>query len=96
MAIAQNNARISISLSGLSHEIMTDHSERSPEIACQTLRRLALERVPPTPDRRTFITFSAGFTRLVAEESPDKAIDRPDRAMRAAKRAGKNRVFIAT
>ncbi|PKO57480.1 MAG: GGDEF domain-containing protein, partial [Betaproteobacteria bacterium HGW-Betaproteobacteria-19] len=41
------------------------------------------------------ITFSAGISRLSHDEDPMIAIDRADKAMYAAKRAGKNRVLNA-
>ncbi len=40
--------------------------------------------------RQTFITFSAGVTRVRAEDSLATAVSRADEAMYAAKRAGKN------
>lgn len=42
---------------------------------------------------RVLITFSAGVTQLVREESGSDAIKRADQAMYLAKRAGKNRVM---
>lgn len=45
--------------------------------------------------QKLLITFSAGIARLHADEDPQLAIDRADKAMYAAKRAGKNRVLIA-
>lgn len=42
---------------------------------------------------RVLITFSAGVAQMGANESPEEAIARTDRAMYLAKRAGKNRVM---
>ncbi len=44
---------------------------------------------------RLLITFSAGVSLLQTNEAPGEAIERADRAMYAAKRAGKNRVFLS-
>lgn len=44
---------------------------------------------------RLLITFSAGIARLGSDEDPLIAIDRADKAMYTAKRAGKNRVLNA-
>ncbi|WP_168224920.1 diguanylate cyclase [Azoarcus sp. DD4] len=45
--------------------------------------------------QKLLITFSAGIARLDHAEDPQIAIDRADKAMYAAKRAGKNRVLTA-
>lgn len=46
-------------------------------------------------EQKLLITFSAGITRLQTEEEAQLAIERADKAMYAAKRAGKNRVLTA-
>ncbi|MBL8447153.1 MAG: diguanylate cyclase [Zoogloeaceae bacterium] len=45
--------------------------------------------------RKILITFSAGVAQLEPEEDCQTALDRADKAMYSAKRAGKNRVFAA-
>lgn len=45
--------------------------------------------------RRTFITFSAGITQVIGDESLSAAIGRADEAMYRAKREGKNCVRLA-
>ena len=44
---------------------------------------------------KILITFSAGVAQLAPGETPEAAIERADRAMYLAKRAGKNRVLGA-
>ena len=44
---------------------------------------------------RTFITFSAGITQVIGDESLSAAIGRADEAMYRAKREGKNCVRLA-
>jgi len=46
-------------------------------------------------EQKLLITFSAGITRLQTQEEAQLAIERADKAMYAAKRAGKNRVLTA-
>jgi diguanylate cyclase len=57
------------------------------ELACRIFYAPNNERLP--------ITFSAGVTLLQPDEQPAIAIARADKAMYAAKRAGKNRVLVA-
>jgi len=66
--------------------------------ATATLTRLQREltkRYFLADNKRLLITFSAGVARLGTDEDPYAAIDRADKAMYAAKRAGKNRVLLA-
>lgn len=68
------------------------------DCANATLTRLQREltkRYFMANNQRLLITFSAGITRLIDGEEANIAIDRADRAMYAAKRAGKNRVLTA-
>jgi len=46
--------------------------------------------------REVFVTFSAGVTAFRSGEALDAALERSDRALYEAKRAGRNRVFVAT
>jgi diguanylate cyclase len=45
--------------------------------------------------QKILITFSAGVAQMHDNEDHHGAIERADKAMYAAKRAGKNRVFAA-
>jgi diguanylate cyclase len=72
--------------------------EAKPTASSAILTRLQREltrRYFLTGNQRLLITFSAGITQIAADEDPQQALDRADRAMYAAKRAGKNRVLIA-
>jgi diguanylate cyclase len=59
------------------------------------LQRELTRRFFLADNQRLLITFSAGIALLAVDEDPYVAIDRADKAMYAAKRAGKNRVFLA-
>jgi diguanylate cyclase len=74
--------------------LMPDTDENESTLAMERLQRALTKRFFLTNNQRILITFSAGIARLACDEPPGKAIDRADRAMYAAKRAGKNRVFI--
>lgn len=68
------------------------------ESAAEIVRRLQREltkRFFLTENQRLLITFSAGVGQIAPGEDPYAAIDRADKAMYAAKRAGKNRVMIS-
>jgi len=60
------------------------------------LQRELTKRFFLADNQRLLITFSAGIALLAADEDPYAAIDRADKAMYAAKRAGKNRVLLAS
>ena len=45
--------------------------------------------------REVFVTFSAGVTAFRSGEALDAALERSDRALYEAKRAGKNRTCVA-
>ena len=59
------------------------------------LQRSLTKRFFLTGNQRLLITFSGGLSRMLPDEPPGETIDRADRAMYAAKRAGKNRVLVA-
>lgn len=68
------------------------------EAGVETLARLQREltrRYFLADNKKILITFSAGVAQALPEEEAATTIDRADRAMYAAKRAGKNRVFAA-
>lgn len=59
------------------------------------LQRELTRRFFMADNNKVLITFSAGVAELGQDEDHLSAIDRADKAMYAAKRAGKNRVFAA-
>jgi diguanylate cyclase len=59
------------------------------------LQRALTQRFFMAGDTRLFITFSAGVAELGKDEAPMAAIQRADRGMYRAKRAGKNKVVMA-
>ncbi|MDR0702972.1 MAG: diguanylate cyclase [Azoarcus sp.] len=73
--------------------------DTAPEAANTILIRLQREltrRIFCAPgSERLLITFSAGIARILPGEQPEASIARADKAMYAAKRAGKNRVLLA-
>lgn len=59
------------------------------------LQRALTSHIFLAENSRVLITFSAGIARVPPESNAHDAIDRADKAMYAAKRAGKNRVLVA-
>ncbi len=59
------------------------------------LQRALTKRFFLARQQKLLITFSAGVVQMHADESPESAIDRADKAMYIAKRSGKNRVIAA-
>lgn len=59
------------------------------------LQRALTKRFFLARQQKLLITFSAGVVQMHADESPESAIDRADKAMYIAKRSGKNRVVAA-
>lgn len=71
-------------------------TETDDAIAVLTrLQRELTRRFFLANNNKVLITFSAGVAQLGEGESPQAGIERADKAMYAAKRAGKNRVFTA-
>lgn len=75
--------------------LLPDTDEQHALSAIGRLQRELTKRFFLAENRRLLITFSAGLALLGADEDPYRAIDRADKAMYAAKRAGKNRVLLA-
>ena len=75
--------------------VLPDTDVDSANATLTRLQRELTKRYFLANNQRLLITFSAGITRLKDDEEAAAAIDRADRAMYAAKRAGKNRVFTA-
>lgn len=69
-------------------------AEHSMAIVSRLQRELT-KRFFLAENQRLLITFSAGVACLGEDEPPQEATDRADKAMYAAKKAGKNRVFLA-
>ena len=63
--------------------------------AITRLQRTLTQRFFASGETRLFITFSAGVAELGKDETPMAAIQRADRGMYQAKRAGKNKVVSA-
>lgn len=63
--------------------------------AMQRVQRELTKRFFLHNNEKLLITFSCGIAELGAEETPEVAIQRADKAMYLAKRAGKNRVLAA-
>lgn len=59
------------------------------------LQRALTTHIFLADNSRVLITFSAGIARVLPDSTAHDAIDRADKAMYAAKRAGKNRVLVA-
>lgn len=76
--------------------LLPDTTEEQGIEIVSRLQRALTKRFFLTGNSRLLITFSAGVSLMLVDETSAQAIDRADRAMYAAKRAGKNRVFIAT
>ncbi len=75
--------------------VLPDTEEDEGASVLTRLQRALTKRFFMADNKRLLITFSAGIARLGPSEEPHAGIDRADRAMYAAKRAGKNRVLVA-
>ncbi len=75
--------------------LLPDTNEEQGMEIITRLQRSLTKRFFLADNRRILITFSAGLSRMRPDEDADDTIDRADRAMYAAKRAGKNRVLAA-
>ena len=69
-------------------------AETSAEIL-RRLQRILTREIFFQDDRHRVVTFSAGVADVRPEDTWESAFDRADQAMYHAKRAGKNRVFVA-
>ncbi len=75
--------------------ILPDTDVEHAFAAITRLQRALTTRYFMAEGQKLLITFSAGVARLDDDETPATAIDRADKAMYRAKRAGKNRVMVA-
>lgn len=75
--------------------LLPDADEEQATQVMTRLQRQLTKHIFLADNSRVLITFSAGISRITPEDTAHDAIDRADKAMYAAKRAGKNRVFVA-
>ena len=75
--------------------LLPDTDTEDAAAALTRLQRALTKRYFLADNKKLLITFSAGVTRIGDEEEAQGAIERADRAMYLAKRAGKNRVMTA-
>ena len=75
--------------------LLPDADEEQATQIMTRLQRALTTHIFLADNSRVLITFSAGIARVLPEQSAHDAIDRADKAMYAAKRAGKNRVLVA-
>ncbi len=75
--------------------LLPDTDTEDAATALTRLQRALTKRYFLADNRKLLITFSAGITRIANEETAQSAVERADRAMYLAKRAGKNRVMTA-
>lgn len=75
--------------------ILPDTDAEDAVKAMHRLQRALTNKYFLTGGQKLLITFSAGVARLEGEEPAEAAIDRADKAMYRAKKAGKNRVLMA-
>lgn len=73
--------------------VLPDTTVEDAVTVIQRLQRDLSAHLFLSEDRRVLITFSAGVTALRTDEAAEAALERADRAMYRAKRAGKNRVL---
>ncbi|MFT3734310.1 MAG: diguanylate cyclase [Rhodocyclaceae bacterium] len=72
--------------------LLPDTKPDDAQVAITRLQRELTKRFFLHENKKILITFSAGVTELLAGEEAQTSIDRADKAMYRAKRAGKNRV----
>lgn len=75
--------------------LLPDADEEQASVIMTRLQRALTSHIFLANNSRILITFSAGIARIGPDGSAHEAIDRADKAMYAAKRAGKNRVLVA-
>lgn len=75
--------------------VLPDTDAENAVATLTRLQRALTNRYFLAEGQKLLITFSAGVARLGTDETAAAAVDRADKAMYRAKRAGKNRVMMA-
>lgn len=75
--------------------VLPDTDEETAVKVMTRLQRALTTHIFVADNSRILITFSAGIASVSPDGNAHDAIDRADKAMYAAKRAGKNRVLVA-
>lgn len=75
--------------------VLPDTDEETAVSVMKRLQRALTTHIFVADNSRILITFSAGIATIGPDDNARDAIDRADKAMYAAKRAGKNRVLMA-
>lgn len=74
--------------------LLEDTSVEGAQVVLKRLQRQLTRAIFMHNDEKVLITFSAGITELLNDDTQDSAVNRADTALYAAKAAGKNCVHI--